>query len=654
MTCHFNEDMSVGCSTAGAAVYDTHCAGACCSVRTVWQRPIQQTLWATLQKEANWKCLVLTLLIYGCLGAVTWCRLTEVTKVVFSVWLSPIKRTPIQTSPCGDGYVYVPVAFMAMLYLVYLVECWHCTARLRLETPKVDIAAVTERVRRLREARPLVWWKVVCYHYVRRKRQVTRYRHGDAYAATQVYYERVNSHAAGGCFVFAYCGVRDASRPLGGLARHPVTRVRFSKGFAFANAEAAAEFEEQRARFFAEHERYDDYMEMREGLDLHGVPFREGMVACRDPDRPPWFARRFVFWLLSAALLSWPLRVLIEYNTATVHYQVTKLFGVNYLTPEVPAFSLVPSSPNDVSWAPCGGRSSRGSTVDSGDLERIIRENTALVPSYSEALLMDVAGQEEGGGGAAVATASGGGTAEEEEAEGGGRGGGNGGEVRLLPRPPSLPTPSLPCRLTLFPRPEGGGRRGSGGRRARGGGAGGGLSGRRPYSRASFSSLAWSPSQAPRGPLFYPSPLAESSPADPFGGRTSTTPAEGDPPPYEEALGLSDPFHNVPTVAAITSRLRRSFTDTRDICRRLRDHQRRSCTEDADAAIFHEAVGRGGERSSTSGPAVSRGDVRGEDNEDSGDEEDEGGFWAEEESWRRRAREGRCARHALITMETSL
>ncbi|XP_071441621.1 transmembrane protein 151A-like [Hetaerina americana] len=606
------------------------------------QRPIQQTLWATLQKEANWKCLVLTLLIYGCLGAVTWCRLTEVTKVVFSVWLSPIKRTPIQTSPCGDGYVYVPVAFMAMLYLVYLVECWHCTARLRLETPKVDVAAVTERVRRLREARPLVWWKVVCYHYVRRKRQVTRYRHGDAYAATQVYYERVNSHAAGGCFVFAYCGVRDASRPLGGLSRHPVTRVRFSKGFAFANAEAAAEFEEQRARFFAEHERYDDYMEMREGLDLHGVPFREGLVACRDPDRPPWFARRFVFWLLSAALFSWPLRVLIEYNTATVHYQVTKLFGVNYLTPEVPAFSLAPSSPNDVSWVPCGGRSSRGSTVDSGDLERIIRENTALVPSYSEALLMDVG--QEGPEGAASAAG-----AEEEDGE---AGRGAGGEGRLLPRPPSLPAPSHPNRLTLFPRAEGGGgggRRGSAARRARG--SGGGLSGRRPFSRASFSSLAWSPSQAPRGPLFYPSPLAERSPADPFGGRTSTTPAEGDPPPYEEALGLSDPFHNTPTVAAITSRLRRSFTDTRDICRRLRDHQRRSCTEDADAAIFHEAVG--GERASASGPAGRREGEEGEDNEeDSGDEE--GGFWAEEESWRRRAGEGRCARHALITMETSL
>lgn len=46
----------------------------------------------------------------------------------------------------------------------------------------------------MREALPIVWWKATCYHYVRRTRQVTRYRNGDAFTTTQVYYERVNSH----------------------------------------------------------------------------------------------------------------------------------------------------------------------------------------------------------------------------------------------------------------------------------------------------------------------------------------------------------------------------------------------------------------------------------------------------------------------------
>jgi hypothetical protein len=92
-------------------------------------------------------------------------------------------------------------------------------------------------------------------------------------------------------------------------------------GFAFANVEAAAEFEDQRTRFFAEHEHYDDYMEMREGLDLTGVSnFKEYVVAYANL---PWYSNRAVFWVCSCLLLSWPIRIILEYNTAYVHYQVT-------------------------------------------------------------------------------------------------------------------------------------------------------------------------------------------------------------------------------------------------------------------------------------------------------------------------------------------
>ncbi|XP_024081946.1 transmembrane protein 151B-like isoform X2 [Cimex lectularius] len=353
-------------------------------------------------------------------------------------------------SPCDEGYIYIPLAFMAMLYLVYLVECWHCTARIELGY-RVGVDTVLQKVQQMRDAQPIVWWKAVCYHYVRRKRQVTRYRNGDAYTSTQVYYERVNSHAAAASFMFAYCGVRDISKRL--VLDHTngsITKIRFSKGFAFANVEAAAEFEEQRARFFAEQERYDDYMEMREGLDLTNVAaFREHVIALANPDKIPWYAGQTVYWLCSFLLLSWPLRLMLEYNTAYLHYKVTKLFGVNYET----GMSGI-STPTSYCAV------SRGeSTVDSADIEWGIRDNTSLVPSYSEAVLME------------------------------------------------------------------GNRRASG-------------VSRRP-SAASTSR-----------PLFYPSPLAETSPADPLRGI--------EPPSYEEAI----------TFPALT-RMRRSLTDRGEICSRF-------------------------------------------------------------------------------------
>lgn len=64
----------------------------------------------------------------------------------------------------------------------------------------------------------------------------------------------------------------------------------------------------------------DDYMEMREGLDL-GYNFNPTTVVGILGN--PWFTNSYVYWCLSALLLSWPLRIIIEYNTQYADYQVS-------------------------------------------------------------------------------------------------------------------------------------------------------------------------------------------------------------------------------------------------------------------------------------------------------------------------------------------
>ena len=309
----------------------------------------------------------------GCLAAITWCRLSVITKVLVHFYNVPpgtLQRSR-QMSPCEDGYIYIPIAFMVMLYLVYLVECWHCHTRVELHC-KVDTNTVYERIQAMREAMPVVWWKAVCYHYVRRTRQVTRYRNGDAFTTTQVYYERVISHTASSAFDFANCGIRDISKSLCNLEVYPATKIRLTKGFSFSNVEAENEFEDQRSNFFQEYERMDDYMETREGLDLLNVNnFKEYIMAFADSGHLPWYVSPVAFWVASALLLSWPVRVLVQYKTAYVHYHVHKLFGVNY--PDTQDYY---------------GRISRVSTMGSSDFEITISNNYTIVPSYSEALLM--------------------------------------------------------------------------------------------------------------------------------------------------------------------------------------------------------------------------------------------------------------------------
>ena len=117
--------------------------------------------------------------------------------------------------------------------------------------------------------------------------------------------------------------------------------------------------------------------QVREGLDLLNVNFRSSMIAFSDRDHLPWYVSQAIFWTLSALLLSWPLRVLIEYKTAHLQYHAHKIFGLNYTDP----------------WydGDAGERMTRTGSSDTDAELDIARNNFTIVPSYSEALLMDTA-----------------------------------------------------------------------------------------------------------------------------------------------------------------------------------------------------------------------------------------------------------------------
>lgn len=100
------------------------------------QRPVQQSLGSSLCRESHWKCLLLTLLMYGCFATLAWCALGSVDIFISSA-SADVDATSVAysndilhpESPCYSGYVYIPLAFLAMLYVVYLVECWHCFSK---------------------------------------------------------------------------------------------------------------------------------------------------------------------------------------------------------------------------------------------------------------------------------------------------------------------------------------------------------------------------------------------------------------------------------------------------------------------------------------------------------------------------------------------
>lgn len=172
--------------------------------------------------------------------------------------------------------------------------------------------------------------------------------------------------------------------------------------FSFASARAEAAYLTQRAHFFGDNEGLDDYMEAREGMHLKNVDFREHILAFPDPTRQPWYSRPRVFWLASVFLFSWPLRVVSEYRTAYVHYHVEKLFGEETIREDGGGDGVTENGGTTRGDRSVNGGSSyraisRVNTVDMTELEWHIRCNQQMVPSYSEALLMDLERESNGG-----------------------------------------------------------------------------------------------------------------------------------------------------------------------------------------------------------------------------------------------------------------
>uniref|UniRef100_A0A672MDY1 Transmembrane protein 151B n=1 Tax=Sinocyclocheilus grahami TaxID=75366 RepID=A0A672MDY1_SINGR len=297
------------------------------------QRSVKQSLSKSMCREVFWKCLLLSMLMYGCMGAKVWCHVTKVT------WLT------FDSAYKGKSMINE---------LQY----------------KIHVEGIYERVQRMQQAKPCIWWKAISYHYVRRTRQVTRYHNGDAYTSTQVYHERVNTHVAEAELDYGHCGVKDVSKQLVGLEKSAITKLTFTKCFSFANVESENSYLTQRARFFTDNEGLDDYMEAREGMHLKNVDFKEYIIAFSNLDHHPWYVSNYVFWT--------------AYRTAYAHYRVEKLFGAD----------CIPVTPCDE--RPYCRRIPRVNTIDSTELEWHIRSNQQLVPSYSEAGLMDLA-QHSGG-----------------------------------------------------------------------------------------------------------------------------------------------------------------------------------------------------------------------------------------------------------------
>ncbi|XP_075677845.1 uncharacterized protein LOC113789456 isoform X3 [Dermatophagoides pteronyssinus] len=281
-----------------------------------------------------------------------------------------------------------------ILYLAYTVECYHCSTRFVLVNGK-RIQYVLDYIDQMRQAKPIVWWKAASYHYIRCYNQSTcqmvntRTLSANEIRSNHITQQRqrlgrkrIDTRYSNARFHYEdRFNIEDISDRLIDIDRSPITRIRFFKGFVFIDKQSAQEFDRQRTNFFHHNFKLDDYLEIREGIDLDGIDFYDSIITLSTDNNNGllnwhWYCRPSMFWIFSAILLSWPFRIILEYNTSYVNYRVVKLFSLlNNINQ-----STIMNIPNQQHSQSCHQRSQ---SIDNN----LSLSNYLIAPSYSEAIL---------------------------------------------------------------------------------------------------------------------------------------------------------------------------------------------------------------------------------------------------------------------------
>ena len=405
----------------------------CARARVQVVCPRYNSLYKSLRHDLQLTCLVLTVAIYSCsLAVITWptdhpvdCRRAashysdadqaripwtgrsfndDISSSVTRDIVTPVRVPKCQPGSTGNVVSTLTLTWcslIAVIYLVYVVECWFSPCRRRFSDKHcrvVDTQAAYDLVTSLQNSLPVVRWTAVSYHYIRST--VASVSMTSPLHHHKPYRQRVITRRDASMYHYAPDDLLDCSAPLVGLEAFPVTWLRVSTQFSFASTTARRDFARQRDAFYRANRRSDQHVDFRQTISLlatsgaHIAWSRD--MAVYNPDVRPWYTTVAVYWLASLLTLSWPLRIIHQWRTATADYSVHKVFSCHATDSDVisrgyddviSVTSLENSSNSSSSSSSSCTINSNSISSDAGSMP--VDTDFALVPSYSQAILMD-------------------------------------------------------------------------------------------------------------------------------------------------------------------------------------------------------------------------------------------------------------------------
>ena len=152
---------------------------------------------------------------------------------------------------------------MCMLWLFYTRE-WASSETIACLRHVCDARSIAQKLQRLQASRPIVEWKVECYHTVR----------SGGPSPAQKRTKRVVTHRAKKQYAYDECSDISLRVEDLRLEEHPLVTLRIEKGFGFGDAETQRHFEREKSEFKKKnntdrHQTFTESMRLSEAFDVH-------------------------------------------------------------------------------------------------------------------------------------------------------------------------------------------------------------------------------------------------------------------------------------------------------------------------------------------------------------------------------------------------
>ena len=218
-----------------------------------------------------------------------------------------------------------PYILISLLWLFLLLESLGCN-EMQYMSNMSDLVSATEFLDKIRGNAPEISFSCECYHWVTRYRTVTYTdSQGRSQTREESHQEMEVTHRDSEVYSYAYHQDVSANN-VEGVSSTGVTRISLSKAFSCGDETTRQDFDQKYTNFYERNKNKDLHISHQTHFDIPGYQDR---IAVSPDGRVPWWMGGCWFFLATAALLTWPYRLLFRISTNKTHFDIQKQIFLN-------------------------------------------------------------------------------------------------------------------------------------------------------------------------------------------------------------------------------------------------------------------------------------------------------------------------------------